>query len=55
MQADTELQGTFSMFETGLGRLRETMKALDAMLGVKIYLARLDFQSTDLVKSQMSI
>lgn len=26
-QADTELQGTFSMFETALRRLGETMKA----------------------------
>ena len=37
-QADTELQGTFSMFETGLGRKGETMKALDAMLRIKLYL-----------------
>ena len=38
MQADTELQETFSVFETGLGRLGETMKALDAMFRVKLYL-----------------
>ena len=55
MQADTELQETFSVFETGLGRLEETMKAPDAILRVKIYLASLDFQSTDLVKFQLLI
>lgn len=43
------------MFETGLWRLGETMKALEAMLRVRIYLVSLDFQSTNLVKSQMLI
>ena len=43
------------MFETRLGRLGETIKALNAMLRVRIYLLSLDFQSTNLVKSQMLI
>ena len=43
------------MFETRLGRLGETIKSLNAMLRVRIYILSLDFQSTNLVKSQMLI